>query len=153
MIKKGFLSSYILVVSLIFCQKLNRKIVEAFPINNHAFHTMLSLRSISFSNMNTSLFMGAFNKRNKQADLQKKMALAKKQKQEKESGGSSRENIDEKSNLKLTAAEIKEINDRKRFEDLLNSESATHMSELGGGTYLTTQQEEEEIDAACKFIW
>lgn len=98
--------------------------------------------------MNTHLFMGAFNRRNKQADLQKKMALAKKQKQQKESEGSSSASSDGGSNDKMTAAEIKEMNDRKRFDDLLNSESVTHMSELGGGTYLTTQQEEEEIDAA-----
>jgi len=54
--------------------------------------------------------------------------------------------------LKLSAEEIKEMNDRKRFEELLNSESVTHMSELGGGTYLTTQQEEEEMDATFQGV-
>jgi len=89
--------------------------------------------------------MGSFNKRrNKQAELMKKMELAKKQKLEKSGQGDS----DKDTKSKMTAEEIKVRNDRKRFEELLNSESVTHMSELGGGTYLTSKQQDEEIDAA-----
>jgi len=94
----------------------------------------------------TSLFMGKF--RSRQAELQKKMMLAKKQ------GAKERQKNDDSSEVdsRLTDAEIKEQNDRKRFEELLNSNTAASMSIANGGNslsdnYLTTEQEEETIDA------
>jgi hypothetical protein len=88
----------------------------------------------------TSLFMGKL--RNRQAELQKKLALAKKQnaskgqlQQQAESGVAA-----------LSDEEIKELNDRKRFEELLQGSQAF----LGGGSdddYLSADQQDESIDA------
>ena len=73
--------------------------------------------------------------RNKQAELQRKLELAKQQQQP------------QQKNVPLTEEEIKIRNDKKRFEDLLNSESATAgiMDEFKAGAYLTKSQEEEEL--------
>jgi hypothetical protein len=84
-----------------------------------------------------ALKMGAFGgKRNKQAELQRKLELAKKQQQ-----------TQDQLQTTLSAEEIKIRNDKKRFEDLLNSESATAgiMDEFKDGSYLTKKQEEEEL--------
>jgi len=98
----------------------------------------------------TSLFMGKL--RNRQAELQKKMVLAKQQAAEE------KENNDDSSGVdsRLTDEEIKEQNDRKRFEKLLKSNTAATMSIANGDkflsdNYLTTEQEEETIDAYRKF--
>jgi len=94
----------------------------------------------------TSLFMGKF--RNRQAELQKKMVLAKQQ------AAKERENNNDSSGVdsRLTDEEIKEQNDRKRFEKLLKSNTAATMSIANGDSsmsdnYLTVEQEEETIDA------
>mmetsp|Transcript_9543 Transcript_9543/g.13811 ORF Transcript_9543/g.13811 Transcript_9543/m.13811 type:complete len:307 (+) Transcript_9543:21-941(+) len=73
--------------------------------------------------------------RNKQAELQRKLELAKQQQQP------------QQQKVPLTEEEIKIRNDKKRFEDLLNSESATAgiMDEFKAGAYLTKTQEEEEL--------
>jgi len=77
-------------------------------------------------------------KRNKQADLLRKLELAKKQNEKQDDAKTQ------------SAEEIQKENDRKRFEYLLNSESATvsHMNEYEGSSYLTKEQEEEEAEAA-----
>ncbi len=80
--------------------------------------------------------MGSFgSKRNKQAELQRKLEIAKKQQSH------------DQPQTPLSAEEIKVLNDKKRFEDLLNSESATAgiMDEFKEGSYLTKKQEEEEL--------
>ena len=89
----------------------------------------------------TSLFMGKL--RNKQAELQRKMMLAKQQAAQKAS-----ENGDE-SKARLTDEELKEANDRKRFDELLNSHSAM-IGDKSSDSYLTEEQEEENIDAYRK---
>jgi hypothetical protein len=84
----------------------------------------------------TKLKMGSFGgKRNKQAELQRKLEIAKKQQSQ------------DQKQTPLSAEEIKILNDKKRFEDLLNSESATAgiMDEFKDGSYLTKKQEEEEL--------
>lgn len=84
-----------------------------------------------------ALKMGAFGgKRNKQAELQRKLEQAKKQQQ-----------TQDQQQTPLSAEEIKIRNDKKRFEDLLNSESATAgiMDEFKDGSYMTKRQEEEEL--------
>ncbi len=80
--------------------------------------------------------MGSFgSKRNKQAELHRKLEIAKKQQSQ------------DQQQTPLSAEEIKVLNDKKRFEDLLNSESATAgiMDEFKEGSYLTKKQEEEEL--------
>lgn len=94
------------------------------------------------SDRNTSLSMGKM--RNKQAELQRKMIMAKQQAAEKEKEGNSQGRKE-----KLTDEEIKETNDRKRFEELLNSHSASigAIGEKDSEIYLSQEQEEENINA------
>ena len=56
--------------------------------------------------------------------------------------------------IKKSDAEIKKENDMKRFEQLLNSESATINYGIDGNSmnYMTKKQEEEEMDAGCEFF-
>jgi len=156
------------IILIITCfYYVEQLLVSAFTIKNDLFSFPLS-NKLSFSNhpssirdqtsstttttSPTALFMGSFNKRrNKQAELMKKMELAKKQKQEREGDGKGEQDATSAS-TKMTSDEIKARNDRKRFDELLNRESVTHMSELGGGSYLTSKQEEEDMDAACKSL-
>jgi len=101
----------------------------------------------------TQLF-GAFDKRNKQLDLAKKMAEAKRQKEAKERGldaaaAAAAALLDDKKGerSRISDEEMKEINDRKRFEELLNSEAATLNYSIDNGNYKTAAQEEDEINA------
>ena len=110
----------------------------------------------------TSLFMGK-KLQNRQAELQKKMMLAKQQKEQQQNNSADNDNDDKeidsssKVDSRLTDEEIKEQNDRKRFDALLNSSSASiRMSVDADGNsvsdnYLTIEQEDETIDAYRKF--
>jgi len=85
--------------------------------------------------------MGAFSKRNKQAELKEKMRKAKEQKRAEEPSSSK----------PATPQEIKEANDRKRFEELLNSDAATvaMMDEFGETSFQSKSQEEKELMLAA----
>lgn len=78
----------------------------------------------------------------KQADLRRKMELAKQQKEQ--------EIVQSGLTLELTAQEIKERNDRLRFQELLKKEAGNVLNDYGSDSYLNKQQEEEEITAARK---
>ena len=82
--------------------------------------------------------------RNKQADLLKKMQQAKQQKQ----GDQDDTKDDSKGEYQQSDDEIKERNDRLRFEELLRKESASAMNAYSSDGYLTRQQEEEELNAS-----
>ena len=88
----------------------------------------------------TKLF-GAFHKRNKQADLMAKMKAAKE----------NRANLanDSNSNGKKSREEIKEENDRKRFEELLNRSTSV---DLDSSSYRTVSQEDEDASAAYRGV-
>lgn len=82
---------------------------------------------------------------NKQALLKQKMEEAK------------RQNLDPAEDAeiiagrqKLTEREIRERNDRLRFEELLRKGSASVLNDYSSDGYLNMQQEEEEIDAYRK---
>lgn len=94
----------------------------------------------------TCLFMGKL--RSRQAELQRKMKLAKEQAREKQSSATA-------SDLRLTDEEMKEQNDRKRFDDLLRSSSTSIAAANGdiSDNYLTDAQEEETIDAYSKLFF
>ena len=104
----------------------------------------------------TALFRGAKNAK-KQMELAKKMAMAKKQKQraaeEAEGDGSSGSPSaasSASSSAGMSDDEIKAENDRKRFDELLNSERATAMFEFNSESgYLTREQEEEAATAGA----
>jgi hypothetical protein len=79
---------------------------------------------------------------NKQADLRRKMERVKQQKEE--------EIVQSGMTIELTAQEIRERNDRLRFEELLKKEAGNVLNDYGLDSYLSKQQEEEEITAARK---
>lgn len=96
----------------------------------------------------TSLQMGK-KIRNKQAELAQKMKLAKQQAAEKQGLEGSDEQSSDK--LKLSDEEMKEINDRRRFDDLLKQQAVT-MNDLSSDGYLSKEQEEAEMDAVRKGV-
>ena len=83
--------------------------------------------------------------RNKAADLARKMELARKEKD-----GTVDDDSSENSIQKLSDAEIKKQNDRLRFEQLLQQESANVLNAYSRDGYLSKEQEEEEIEAVRK---
>lgn len=102
-----------------------------------------------FSRSNTAIF-GAFNKRNKQADLMKKFEDAKKRREMNEAGLSEDEETKEITDT-LSDREIKERNDRKRFEELLDRDTILGGGDdLSGTNYMTRKQEEENANASYK---
>lgn len=92
----------------------------------------------------TSLCM-AKKIRNKQAELAKKLALAKEQNALKV--GVDPSSPDELE--RLSDKEMKERNDRLRFEELLQKQAAS-LNDISSDGYLNKQQEEAEIDAYRK---
>lgn len=94
----------------------------------------------------TAIF-GAFNKRNKQAELMKKFDDAKRRREMNEAG-LSEEEISKETKVTLSVEEIKERNDKKRFEELLNRETNfIGGDDLSGTNYMTRKQEEENANA------
>jgi len=104
--------------------------------------------SISYNGSTSSLFMGKL--RNKQAELQRKALLARQKAAEKADSSSPSEGGEKK--IRMTDEELKAMNDRKRFKELLSMNSASISSgddELSDN-YLSQEQEEENIDAYRK---
>ena len=81
--------------------------------------------------------------KNKQAELAKKMELAKQQ--------AALETSEEKDGSvgKLSDDEIKKQNDRKRFEELLSTQPVA-MTDLSADSYLAKEQEELDMDLRGK---
>lgn len=109
------------------------------------------LPSDQINSMSSTSLYGAFNKGNKQAELMKKMADAKKQR-EIEASGDVAPIVQPSEDKKLSDAEVKKMNDMKRFEQLLGSESTTMNYDIDGNNYKTQQQEEEELDATSRGV-
>eukprot|EP00529_Nitzschia_sp_RCC80_P028820 CAMPEP_0113467002 /NCGR_PEP_ID=MMETSP0014_2-20120614/14580_1 /TAXON_ID=2857 /ORGANISM="Nitzschia sp." /LENGTH=324 /DNA_ID=CAMNT_0000359277 /DNA_START=101 /DNA_END=1072 /DNA_ORIENTATION=- /assembly_acc=CAM_ASM_000159 len=158
--------------------------IEAFQL----YHPMLAKSTPAASTTTTTtttLWMGKL--RNKQAELQRKMEAAKKARMQEEKGqdedssSSSSSSFSEATSTKprISDKEMKELNDRKRFEQLLSSSIAmspnngeeggyddedddeTDYSSRGGGVggdvdmslmYLSVNQEEENIDAYTRGV-
>ena len=132
-----------------------------FSDTHHAFlHSptlITTTKNLSSTHGSTSALFGALNKRNKQGDLMRKMQEAKRQREMAEIG-SDDDDYAKGTNVKTikkSDAEIKKENDMKRFEQLLNSESATINYGIDGNSmnYMTKKQEEEEMDAGCEFFF
>jgi hypothetical protein len=125
----------IAVVMLGFMVLANPESVIGFHLRSYPFcHTTTTTTTT------TTLFMAKL--RNRQAELQKKFALAKKQNANKQH----QQQTESEEAAALSNEEIKELNDRKRFEELLKGSKAF----LGTGSdddYLSIEQEEESIDA------
>jgi len=89
-----------------------------------------------------------YQKKNRQGDLLKKLEIAKEQARQRLQIGDDSGQGNTK--YQLTDEEIKIRNDRKRFEELLESESATSYDMESSSAYKTLEQEEEEMNAGCK---
>lgn len=88
--------------------------------------------------------------RNKQAELRRKMELAKQQNRKADDEDDA--NGDDKSSSgRLSDEEMKERNDRLRFEELLKRGSSSVLNDFSSDGYLTKEQEEEEINAAREY--
>jgi hypothetical protein len=90
--------------------------------------------------------MASSKAQNKQAALRQKMEAAKRQNQ------NSVSEISTEKSASLSDVDIKERNDRLRFEELLKKGAANVLNDYGTDGYLNRQQEEEEIDAVRKCL-
>ncbi len=81
-----------------------------------------------------------------------KMAAAKKQREQEEGIVEEKESLSPGKKKILSDAEMKRQNDLKRFEQLLDSESATVNYDIKGGNYKTKSQEDEEVDASFRGV-
>ena len=126
--------------------------VTAFSPSSLQHATVIRSLTSTCGTTTTSLQMGK-KIRNKQAELAQKMKLAKKQAAEKQ--GLDINDDDDESNAnkgKLSDEEMKEMNDRRRFDDLLKQQAVT-MNDISSDGYLSKQQEEAEMDAVRKFFF
>mmetsp|Transcript_31510 Transcript_31510/g.36227 ORF Transcript_31510/g.36227 Transcript_31510/m.36227 type:complete len:309 (+) Transcript_31510:105-1031(+) len=141
-VKKSFL------LHILICKVANSSLIDAFIVTPQ--------RTQSKSRESKTAIFGALNRRNKQADLIKKMQEAKKQREVTGSDGTddttSLTDAPSTQTRRKSDDEIKRENDLKRFDQLLNSEAATLDYGLDGNSnnYMTKQQEEEEIDAGFR---
>lgn len=92
----------------------------------------------------TALSMGL---KNKQADMKRKLELAKQQMPNPDGSPAMDAKADETPKA-VTAEQIKAQNDRKRFEQLLKREGGKSLNAYQSDGYLNKEQEEEEITAA-----
>ncbi|GAX24510.1 hypothetical protein FisN_18Lh062 [Fistulifera solaris] len=115
----------------------------ALPHGSDSF-TPSILHHPSSNTQPSHLLMAKSKSLNKQADLRRKMERVKQQKEE--------EIVQSGMIIELTAQEIKERNDRLRFEELLKKEAGNVLNDYGSDSYLSKQQEEEEITAARKGV-
>ena len=143
-------TTFLLIAIIVILHEMSVCTSLLMPTPLHVRNNHIGFRGSSSSSRNvmldrlssTSLFMGGFNKRNKQADLMAKMKAAKAQREQSSS------TADDVSVTKKSREAIKEENDRKRFEDLLNRSSSSAAST----SYLTVKQEEENADAGFKGV-
>ena len=141
-------TTFLLIATIVILHEMSVCTSLLMPTPLHMRNNRIGFGGSSSSNVilyrlsSTSLFMGGFNKRNKQADLMAKMKAAKAQREQSSS------TADDVSVTKKSREAIKEENDRKRFEDLLNRSSSSAAST----SYLTVEQEEENADAGFKGV-
>ena len=85
--------------------------------------------------------------------MKRKLELAKQQQKNPEEAGANGDDDDDETPKALTAEQIKERNDRKRFEQLLQREGSKSLNNYNSDGYLSREQEEEEITAARTFVY
>jgi len=122
-------------------------------IDVEGFQVATSLSISSTTKGSSTVLYRAFHKKNKQADLLKKLNDAK-QTRENVDGTDEPEKVSTTSEPRLSDEDMKKANDLKRFEQLLSSNSGTMNYELDGdGTnYLTKKQEEDNLDAGSQSV-
>jgi hypothetical protein len=129
------LASFCILLSALFLGRTG-----AFSVARH--HDTSTTRT-------TLTTLGMAKSINKQADLMKKLKEAKQQAKE-SSGETDDESASPTENTKLSASQIKDQNDRLRFQQLLEEGGSSVMNDYSSDGYLNRQQEEEEITAARK---
>jgi hypothetical protein len=132
----NLLASFCILVSASFLARTG-----AFSVVHHDTSTTRSTASLTTLGMAKSI--------NKQADLMKKLKEAKQQAKE-SSGETVEESANTKETTELSAKEVKERNDRLRFQQLLEEGGTSMLNDYSSDGYLNRQQEEEEISAARK---
>jgi hypothetical protein len=115
-----------------------------YPVVTYAFVPVNRPTMFQASKPTTSLQM-AKKLKNKQAEMAKKMADAKKQ----TTGCETPEDASGKAIL--SDQEVKEQNDRLRFEELLKTQSSSVLNDFSSDGYLNAKQEEEEIMASSEY--
>jgi len=122
-------------------------------IDVEGFQVATSLSISSTAKGSSTVLYRAFHKKNKQADLLKKLNDAK-QTRENVDGTDEPAKVSSTSEPRLSDEDMKKANDLKRFEQLLSSNSGTMNYELDGdGTnYLTKKQEEDNLDAGSQSV-
>ena len=141
-------ASAIVAVALLFAAN---QASDAFTMPAAPLPSIHMTTRRSSSNVVLGMGKGLNKARNKQADLKRRLELAKQQKE----GGSSEESNDTNKAKTLSDSEIKERNDRLRFEQLLQRDGSKVLNDYSSDGYLNKNQEEEEITAASKshLIW
>ena len=145
--------SMMLAAALVSCSCTSSSIRVATAAS---FLVAPSPKTISQLSSPMTLFLAkGLNSRNKQAELRRKMELAKQQKIQQQqqqtldiSSSAASVSAQPTPKVMMTDQEIKERNDRLRFEQLLQSESFKALNDFSSEGYLNRQQEEEEINAA-----
>jgi len=123
-------------------------------VDVEGFQVATSFLSVSSNTkVSSTVLYRAFHKKNKQAELLKKLNDAKVERETSEGTNTKSEN-NSSTSKPLSDEEIKKANDLKRFEQMLGNDSATINYELDGtGTnYLTKEQEEDDIDAGFRRV-
>uniref|UniRef100_A0A7S1YVU1 Thioredoxin-like fold domain-containing protein n=1 Tax=Ditylum brightwellii TaxID=49249 RepID=A0A7S1YVU1_9STRA len=124
---------------------------NAFQQSQTSFlHISTNMQQSSSRCSSSALHMGAFNRKNKQLELQKKMAQAKKLRQGDPSPTESEKEKEKKKRLSDEKMKVK--NDRQRFEELLEKETASFMGDYDETGYKSLSQLEEETDALAAGI-
>lgn len=119
---------------------MKKKIVEVLWWLT-CFEDVVAFTTFRFSSgpkSTSSCLFGLKKYGKKQAALQDKLRKAKLQ----------NGNIGKEEKKKFTDEEVKQRNDRKRFEELLDRGSASVLNEYSSDGYLSQAQEEEEARAA-----
>ncbi|GKY99066.1 hypothetical protein MPSEU_000862300 [Mayamaea pseudoterrestris] len=140
------LVSLLLILHNVLAWTNSYRLPGSFTSSSHRYCSFLCKWSqVRISSPRTCLSMAKSKTRSKQAELRDKLAKAK---QEKLSGGAADSaSSNDATLLKLSAEEIKEQNDRRRFEQLLRSQGGSVLNDFSKDGYLSQQQEEEEIIA------
>lgn len=113
----------------------------AFIVSPHGPHQRSTILQPKMKPFRESFQLAMAKSNNKQADLRRKLELAKRQNEEMTAPDKG---------SKLSDVEVRERNDRLRFEALLKREGSKVLNDYSSDGYLNKKQEEEEILAASK---
>jgi hypothetical protein len=123
---------------------------RGFTVPQYGLHVSTSQSAASTSASSSTALHMAKNSLKKQADLRRKLELAKQQNKEETDSDSGMGDPAQKQS-RMSDAELKEKNDRLRFEELLRKGSSSVLNDYSADGYLNQSQEEEEIEASREY--